>query len=118
VLKEAGLSSAQIGRLQEMPWKEYYALATKAQQKLAAEASGAGSGLSRGFSPCVDGAILPQHPYHPAAAPTAAQIPMIICSTFHEQSPSWTDSALENVTLDNVIEKVKERAGFGAGYGG
>jgi para-nitrobenzyl esterase len=117
VLKEAGLTPAQIGKLQEMPWKDYYAIATKAQQKLSAEAPAAGAGLRRGFSPFVDGAVLPQHPYYPEAAPTAAQVPMIICSTFNEQSPSWTDAALENVTLDQVVEKVKERAGFGAGFG-
>jgi para-nitrobenzyl esterase len=117
VLKEAGLASSQIGKLQEMSWRDYYALATKAQQKLSAETSGAGAGLRRGFSPFVDGTILPQHPYHPAAAPAAAQVPMIICSTFHEQSPSWTDASLESITLDKVVEKIKERAGFGAGFG-
>jgi para-nitrobenzyl esterase len=117
VLKEAGLSPTQIDKLQEMPWKDYYAIATKAQQKLSAENAKAGTGLRGGFSPFVDGTILPQHPYHPAAAPSAAQVPMIICSTFHEQSPSWTDASLESITLDKVAEKIKERAGFGAGYG-
>ena len=118
VLKEAGLTPAQITKLQELPWKEYYAIATKAQQKLAAEPAGAGaSPMRRGFSPVVDGTVLPQHPYVPDAAPTAAQVPMIICSTFNEQSPSWADSSLEAITLDQVVEKVKERAGFGAGFG-
>jgi len=117
VLKEAGLSPTQIGKLQEMPWKDYYALATKAQQKFSAENANAAPGLRFGFSPHVDGFILPQHPYHPDAAPTAAEVPMIICSTFHEMSPSWTDAALENITLEAVIEKVKERAGFSAGLG-
>jgi para-nitrobenzyl esterase len=42
---------------------------------------------------------------------------MIISSVENEQSPSWTDSSLEAVTLDEVAEKVKLRAGFGAGFG-
>jgi para-nitrobenzyl esterase len=117
ILKEAGLTSAQIGKLQEMPWKDYYALATKAQQKLNAEMPGEGSMMRRGFSPFVDGTVLPQHPYYPEPAPTAAQVPMMICSTLNEMAPSWTDSTLENITLDQVVEKVKERAGFGAGFG-
>jgi para-nitrobenzyl esterase len=117
VVKEAGLASADIRKLQEMPWKDYYALATRAQQKLAKETAGAGGGMRMGFSPFVDGAILPQHPYFPEAAPTAAQVPMIICSTFNEQSPSWTDAALENVTLEQVVERISQRAGFGAGFG-
>jgi para-nitrobenzyl esterase len=117
VLKEAGLTPSQIGKLQEMPWKDFYAIATKAQQKLNAELPAGGAGMRRGFSPLVDGTILPQHPYVPEPAPTAAQVPMIICSTLNEQAPSWTDAALENVTLDQVVEKIKERAGFGPGLG-
>jgi para-nitrobenzyl esterase len=120
VLKEAGLSPAEIGRLQEMPWRDFYALATKAQQKLTADLAaegGAPAGLRGGFSPSVDGTILPQHPYSPEAAPTAANVPMMICSTFNEQSPAWQDASLMNITLPEVVEKVKARAGFGAGFG-
>jgi len=117
VLKEAGLRPAEIGRLQEMPWKDYYGIATRAQQKLSAEAAAEDSVMRRGFSPFVDGTTLPQHPYYPEPAPTAERVPMIICSTMDEMSPSWTDAALEEITLDEVVEKVKQRAGFGAGFG-
>ena len=118
VLKEAGLAPGQMGKLQEMPWKDYYAIANRAVQKLAADMAAAGpSGLRRGFSPVVDGTILPQHPYYPDAAPTAASVPMIICSTLNEQAPAWADASLVNITLDEVAEKVKARAGFGAGLG-
>jgi para-nitrobenzyl esterase len=67
VLQEAGLSPAELARLQSMPWKDFYAIATKAQQNLARDA-GPGGGMMRGFSPVVDGQILPQHPYAPVAA--------------------------------------------------
>jgi para-nitrobenzyl esterase len=117
VLSEAGLTAADLGKLQEMPWKEYVAVATKASQKLNQELGGGGGGLRRGFNPVVDGVILPQDPYVPGPAPTAADIPMIICSTFDEQSPSWADASLESITLEQVVEKVKVRAGFGAGFG-
>lgn len=115
VLKEAGLSPSQIDRLQEMPWKDYYALATRAAAKLTQE-SGM-TGFRGGFRPIVDGSIIPQHPYFPNPSPTAADIPMIICSTTDEMSPSWADSSLENVTMDEVIERVKARAGFSQGLG-
>ena len=120
VLKEAGLAPAQVAKLQEMPWQEYYAIATKAQRKLAADMAAAGpapAGLRRGFNPVVDGTILPQHPYHPEAAPAAAHVPMIICSTLNEQAPAWMDASLQQVTLEQVVERVKARAGFGAGFG-
>jgi para-nitrobenzyl esterase len=117
VLKEAGLSAAEIGALQEMPWKEYYAIATKAGEKLSQELGSARRGLRRGFNPVVDGTILPQDPYYPEAAPSAAQVPMIICSTLNEHSFGWLDASAESITLDEVAEKLKERAGFRAGFG-
>lgn len=117
VLKEAGLTAAQLDKLQQLPWQEYYAIATKAAARLNEELGAAIGGMRRGFSPVVDGAILPQHPYYPEASPSAAEVPMIICSTLNEMSPSRTDASLEVITLDDVKEKVKERAGFGAGFG-
>jgi para-nitrobenzyl esterase len=120
VLKEAGLSPAEIGKLQEMPWKAFFELANKAQQKLAAEfaaTGGAPAGMRGGFSPSVDGTFLPQHPYAPEAAPTATGVPMVICSTVNEQAPAWIDASLMNITFPEVVEKLKVRAGFGAGFG-
>ncbi len=117
VAREAGLRPNQLDRLQAMPWQEYYAIATRAQRAVA-EGAGPGGGLTRGFNPVVDGEILPQHPYDPEAAPTAANIPMIISSVMNEQSPSWSDPSLESITLDQVVERLTERAGFGAGFGG
>ncbi len=120
VLAGAGLTPGDIDKLQQLPWQAYYEIATKAQRKLAAELASAGTpvpGLRGGFSPSVDGTILPQHPYVPEAAPTAAHVPMIICSTENEQAPAWTDATLMNVTLPQVAERLKERAGFGPGLG-
>jgi para-nitrobenzyl esterase len=120
VLAEAGLTASDIDKLQQLPWKSYYEIATRAQRKLAAELSKAGGtpgGLRGGFSPSVDGTILPQHPYTPEAAPTAANVPMVICSTENEQAPAWTDATLTSITLPQVAERLKERAGFGPGLG-
>ena len=116
VVKEAGLTPNDLDKLQAMPWKDFYAVATRAQMAKAREL-GPGGGLTRGFSPVVDGSILPQHPYDPEGAPTAANVPMIVSSVQNEQSPSWTDSSLESITMDQVVEKLKQRAGFGAGLG-
>jgi para-nitrobenzyl esterase len=116
VLEAAGLTAAQIGELQELPWKEYYAFATKALQRLREEQHGA-RGLRRGFNPVVDGHVLPQDPYYPEAAPTAADVPMIISSTFHEISPGFRTPGSDDIPLDEVAEHVRERAGFRPGYG-
>src|SRR6185503_20394126 len=31
-----------------------------------------------GFAPVVDGAVLPQHPFHPAASPVMPEVPVIL----------------------------------------
>jgi para-nitrobenzyl esterase len=116
VVKEAGAPSDDLSKLQSMPWKEFYAVATSAQHNIAKQA-GPGSGMMRGFAPVVDGKILPQNPYDPEPAPTAADVPMIISSVENEQSPSWADSSLESITFEQVVEKLKARAGFGPGFG-
>jgi para-nitrobenzyl esterase len=120
VVAEAGLTAASLDKLQQLPWQEYYEIATKAQRKLAEEVAKSGTatrGLRFGFGPSVDGTILPQHPYDPAAAPTAADLPMIICSTENEMSMAWADASVMNMTLADVTERLKERAGFGPGLG-
>jgi para-nitrobenzyl esterase len=38
------------------------------------------------FSPVMDGAALPRHPYDPDATPLSAQIPLLIGSTLHERA--------------------------------
>jgi para-nitrobenzyl esterase len=117
VLNEAGLKRSEVDKLQFLPWQEYYAIASRASRKLIEETPSGPAGMRRGFSPVVDGSYLLQHPYYPEAAPMASGIPMIICSTFHEMSPSRNDASLENITLEEVAERIKERAGFSAGFG-
>ena len=117
VLREAGLTAEQIDKLHEIPWLEYINIANRASSKLAQESGPSPSGMRRGFNPFVDGVILTQHPYFPEASPSSADVPMIICSTMNEIAPSRTMPELENITLDKVVENVKTRAGFGAGFG-
>jgi len=117
ILREAGLTKKDIGKLQDMPWMEYYVLANKAAAKLAAEA-GPGAGIMRrGFNPCADGVVIPADPYYPEATPVAEGVSMLICSTMNEMAPSRTDAELEKISLDKVKENLKARAGFGAGFG-
>jgi para-nitrobenzyl esterase len=110
VVREAGLSPSQVDRLQQMPWREYYPIALRASARYngyKGDYSDRHEGLRLLFNPVVDGRYLPQHPYHPDPAPTAADVPMLICTTVEEGSPSRYDAALENVTLDTVVERVR-----------
>ena len=66
-------------------------------------------GHRAGFSPVADGFYIPQEPYY--SGELSSDIPMIICSTVHEQSPSRFDSSLEEISFDGVKEKLQERFG-------
>ena len=113
VLREAKLTRAEIGKLQEMPWRDYYAIATRAQQAAVKDGGSDVIGLG-GFAPSVDGVVVTQGPCRPAASPLAADVPMIICSTVDENSPSAFNAELEKITLDQVVERVRSgRGGFG-----
>ncbi len=117
ILKEAGLDAGQIEQLQQMPWKEYYAMANRATARLNEEMGISTGGMPMGFAPVIDGIYFPQDPYYPDPTPLAGDIPMIISSTKEEMSPSRTDATLENITLDEVKERLSTNAGFGASLG-
>lgn len=108
VLKEAGLTFNDMEKLQQMPWQQYYEFATRALTKFRQDMKlpMVGGG---GFGPVVDGSYLPQHPYSPAPAPTAASVPLLICSTLNEFSPSRTEASLESIDLNGVKEKLRDR---------
>ncbi|HYQ58423.1 MAG TPA: carboxylesterase family protein, partial [Draconibacterium sp.] len=84
ILKEAGLDASEIDKLQEMPWREYIELANRAAQKYAQE-SGA-TGRVRGFAPVADGDNIPKGTFFSETNGVSSDVPMMICSTFHEMS--------------------------------
>jgi para-nitrobenzyl esterase len=111
ILKEAGLSASQIEKLHDMPWRDYYAIAMRASDKINKEMGG--SGMMRGnFGPVADEINLPKGVFFSDSNDYSAQIPMIISSTFYERSPSAYDSSLENITLDEAKDKIKGMRGY------
>ncbi len=114
VMEEAGLKPGEIEKLQQIPWREYIDIANRAVEKTADEAKRLN--LTRGgYSPVADGATLKEGLFFTDASHFSADIPMIICSTFHEFSPSRTDAALEKISLTEVKEKLKPRFGDKSG---
>jgi para-nitrobenzyl esterase len=114
VMEEAGLKNGEIGKLQQIPWREYLDITNRAVDKMADEAKRLNV-VRGGFSPVADGEYLLGSSFFADSNHFSADIPMIICSTFNEQSPSRTDAVLENVTLAEVKEKIKSRFGDKSG---
>lgn len=116
IMREAGLTASQIDKLQQLPWKEYYEISNRANAKFNEELP-ADQRSRTGFSPVMDGKYLSQHPFSPGPSPLAANVPMIICTTFYERSPSSFDSSLENISLDEAKAQSKKIRGFGTSLG-
>ncbi len=114
IMEEAGLKAGEIEKLQQIPWREYIDIADRAVAKMADEAKRLN--VQRGgFSPVADGEYLNSTPFFSDATHFSSDIPLIICSTFNEQSPSRTDAALEKLTLADVKERLKPRFGEKSG---
>ncbi len=63
-------------------------------------------GIRGGFSPVVDGTILPQHPFDPAS-PVSKDVPMLIGTDFNE----FTFDISKDMTWDEAEAIVKKRMG-------
>jgi para-nitrobenzyl esterase len=110
VMEEAGLKPGEIEKLQQIPWREYIDITTRAVEKMAEEAKK--MGIARGgFSPVADGVTMNDQAFFSDPNHFSADIPLIINTTFHEFSPSRTDSSLESISLDGVAEKIRPRFG-------
>lgn len=116
ILKEAGLKPSEIDKLQEMPWKDYLLLASKASQTMTKENPPA-PGFRGGFAPVADGVNIPKGTFYSEADSVSADVPMLICSTFHEWGAARTNPDLEKITADEAKNMLKERAGFRGGLG-
>lgn len=110
ILKEAGLTKAEINKLQDIPWKDYIGIANRAATKLRNEQGD--PGMRRGaFGPVADGIYLPEGIFFAEPLPNSPDVPMLFSTTFHEQCPSRTNAELEEITLEGVVDYFKSRYG-------
>ncbi|MBL7700465.1 MAG: carboxylesterase/lipase family protein [Chitinophagaceae bacterium] len=106
VVEEAGLKSGEIEKLQDMPWQQCFDIIESARSKLLKGRSDMSMGGPGSLSPCVDGLHIPLHPID---SRISSHIPLIIGNCLNEQSPSANEPQLENVSLEQVKEKLSAR---------
>jgi len=112
LLAELGLRPSQIDQLQKLPYQRIVEAGLAAPRKIAPAKPPLRSDIMApraGWSPTVDGKVLPTHPFHPGAPAITANVPMMIGSTFHEWGVSAYDEKLESMSDDEVKTRV---AGF------
>jgi para-nitrobenzyl esterase len=80
VLAELGIAASNIDEIQRVPVQKLLSLKTGAMVPLPPRRGV----LRMGYSPVVDGKILPQHPFDPVATPVSADIPLLVGCTREE----------------------------------
>jgi len=116
VLSELGLSVSQIDRLQELPYEQVVAAGVTAQRKLVPRGGNIpGSGTGVNWGPTVDGRVLPQHAFDPAAPAISSDVPMIIGTVLNEFTTGIGHPEYESMTLDEARKRIDARYGTKTG---
>ena len=102
-------SKKTVEQLQQMPWKEYLAMANAAVQEFN-KTQNQGAGMMRGgFQPVADGKHIPAAGYFDDLNAPSSQVPMIYCSTMAEFSPAQANPELENLDAEGLGKYLDQR---------
>jgi len=112
ILKEANLKPSEIDKLQEMPWKEYLELSNRALKKFTEENKADGIfGMRLGFHPVGDDVDVPSGTFFAGDRNDLPDVPMIICSTYHEFQDGMTKPEESSWTKEDILEQLEEDCG-------
>jgi para-nitrobenzyl esterase len=112
ILAELNIKANKIDKLQQLPAQQLL----DAVNTLLPERPRAGLGLPTGaimrFAPVVDGHYLPTHPFDPVAAPTAADVPLIIGTNRDENATFLAgDPRRRRLTEEELRERLAPMLG-------
>ena len=111
VLDNAGLTVDRCDSLQTMPVEEFMKIAKRAEKAMARE----NPGYRSGFAPAADGVNIPKGELFGEANGTLGpDMPMLLCSTYHEWNPNRDHPEFESLTLPEVAEKIEWQHGANA----
>lgn len=91
VLQELGISSEDIDKITEVPYRELYEAGQKAMGKSIGTRS-PGTPMMWGFGPVPDGEVLLQQPFQDDLADISSDVPLMIGTTFNELQRSIYNS--------------------------
>ncbi|MGO9938037.1 MAG: carboxylesterase/lipase family protein [Terracidiphilus sp.] len=112
LIAELGLTSSTTDQLQTLPYAQ---LSHASQEVLRKNNPRPANGVPNfrrmaemlGFSPVVDGTILPAHPFDPQASAISADVPMIAGTTLNEFVTAINHPEYESMTDAEVEQRVR-----------
>lgn len=108
LLAKLDVGKSDVRRLQEMPVERimsaYFAVVKE---------MGDADQMTQGFSPTVDGSAIPHHPFHPAASPVSADVPLMLGHTRTEMTlfSEGSDPAAFSLDEADMRSRVKKLVG-------
>jgi para-nitrobenzyl esterase len=116
VLAELGLNANHLDQLHTLPVQTLIAAGASALRKLAPAGNPGTRAWQRradrtGWAPTVDGRILPQHPFDPAAPAISANVPLLIGSTLNEFTTGINNPNVDALTEAELEQRVKAMYG-------
>jgi para-nitrobenzyl esterase len=93
LLGKLGISKSNIGDLQRVSWQQILVAQSSLEPSLA------------GFSPVIDGKVLPHHPFDPTAPPESADVPVIISTTLEDAALRLTNFDLDDAGLKALLKQ-------------
>jgi para-nitrobenzyl esterase len=121
VLVELGIAANQLHKLHELPVEALIAAGQAATRKMARPVGvpfDIGTAMRRiGWSPTVDGAILPRHPFDPDAPAISASVPMLV-GAIRNEFYMGVDNPEAGPEGALTVEQLEQRAGQMYGTGG
>lgn len=109
VMEEAKLTPATLDQIQEISWREYLDIANRALVRMRKD--NPQPGFRGGFGPVADGVHIPKGEFFSETSAHAANMPLMVCTTFHEWNPTRTNAELEKIDKAGVVEQLKVRFG-------
>jgi para-nitrobenzyl esterase len=103
-LHELGLENSQTEELKNIPAASIVDAANRANQRLLPEMNPAQVWDRIGWEPVVDGAILPSHPFDPAAPLCSATVPLLVGTVLNEFVTGIDNPKLDSLTEDILRE--------------
>ena len=109
LLSKLGLNKSQVRELQNLPVEKimsaYFAVVRSMK----------GDQMTAGFSPTVDGRVLPQHPFHPTASSVSANVPVMVGATRTELTTRG-DAASFALSEEGMQGRIRSLLGASAGH--
>jgi para-nitrobenzyl esterase len=111
LLDKLNVSKSQVRELQKMPVERIMSAYFDVVKEM-----GSQDQMTQGFSPTVDGNAVPKHPFHPAASPISADVPLMLGHTRTEMTLfSESDPAAFSLDEAAMRSRVRSFAGDSSG---